>query len=124
MLNCGDTFLAGDEDDENLHLRIIITPPVEGEIVTVAIVTAHKRSERLVVLNVGDHEFITHESVIAYKHSAIKVVADIEAAISAGLAKPREPVSPTLLKKAQDGLRESEFTPNGVLHYFKSVMGL
>lgn len=124
MLSCGDTFLTGDGDDDNFHLWIIITPPNEGEVVTVCVVTAHKRSERLVVLNKGDHPFIDHESVIAYRYSKIRVVADIEAAFVTGAAKKREPVTGDILKKAQGCLVESDFTPNGVRHYFKSVQGL
>lgn len=77
MLDCGDTFLTGD-DSEDLHLWIIVTPPTEGEVVTACMVTAHKKSERLVVLNVGDHPFIKHESVIAYRWSKIRAVDEIE----------------------------------------------
>lgn len=124
MLNCGDTFLTDDGDEENFHLWIIITPPTEGEVVTVCIVTAHKKSERLVVINKGDHPFITHESVIAYGWSKIRAVTDIEAAFVAGAAKHREPIAADILKKAQDCLLESDFTPNGVRHYFKSLAGL
>jgi len=125
MLNCGDTFLIGtDEDAEDLHLQIITTPPKEGEVVTVCVVSAHKRSERSVVLNEGDHEFITHESVIEFKWSKIRYVTDIEAAIANGGAKTRAPIAPEILKKAQNWLVESDFTPNGVRHYFKEVMGL
>lgn len=122
MLSCGDTFLTG--DDDNFHLWIIITPPNEGEVVTVCVVTAHKRSERLVVLNKGDHPFIDHESVVAYLYSKIRAVADIEAALVTGAAKKREPIAEPILKRAQSCLIESDFTPNGVRHYFKSVMGL
>ena len=78
MLKCGDAFLTGDGDENNFHLWVIITPPSEGEVVTVCVVTAHKRSERLVVLQNGDHPFIQHESVIAYLHSKIRTVVDIE----------------------------------------------
>lgn len=121
MLSCGDTFLTDDGDEENFHLWIIITPPNEGEVITVCVVTAHKRSERLVVLNSGDHPFITHESVIAYGWSKIRAVGDIEAAFAAKAAKLREPISPAILKRAQDALLDSDFTPNGVRHYFKSL---
>lgn len=124
MLNCGDTFLTGDGDEDNFHLWIIITQPNEGEVVTVCVVTSHKRSERLVVLNKGDHPFIDHESVIAYYYSKIRAVADIEAAFVARAARKREPVSEHILRRAQNGLLDSEFTPNGVRHYFKSVQGL
>ena len=69
MLDCGDTFLTGDGDEDNFHLWVVITPAIEGEVITVCVVTALKRSERLVVLNKGDHPFIQHESVVAYYFS-------------------------------------------------------
>jgi hypothetical protein len=121
MLNCGDTFLTGDGDENNFHLWVIISPPSQGEVVTVCVVTAHKRSERLVVLNAGDHPFIRHESVIAYGHSQIRAVCDIEAALTAGIAKQRESVEEKLLKRIQAGLMESDFTPNQVRHYYNSL---
>lgn len=124
MVSCGDTFLTGDGDEDNFHLWIIITPPNEGEVVTVCVVTAHRRSERLVVLNKGDHPFIQHESVIAYRYAKIRAVDDIEAAFATSAAKQREPVAEAILKKAQNCLIESDFTPNGVRYYFKSVMSL
>jgi hypothetical protein len=85
-------------------------------------VTAHKRSERLVVLNQGDHPFIQHESVIAYLYSKIRTVPDIEELLNKGIAKKRDPVSPELLKRIQTGLVESDFTPNGVRAYYREVM--
>lgn len=122
MLNCGDTFLTGDGDEENFHLWIIITPPSEGEVVTVCVVTAHKRSERLVVLNDGDHPFIKHESVIAYRFSKIREIGDIEAAIAAKAARKREPISGDILRRVQGGLIESDFTPNDVRFYYEMTM--
>jgi hypothetical protein len=122
MLSCGDTFLTGDGDDEIYHLWIVITPPSEGEVVTVSVTTALKRSNRLVVLNAGDHPFIRHESVVAYNYSKIRLVSDIQLLISTHSAKRREPVSPELLEKVRAGLVDSDFTPNGVRAYYKSVM--
>lgn len=124
MLNCGDTFLTGDEDNDIYHLWIVITAPSEGEVVTVSVTTAIKRSERLVVLNPGDHLFVKHESVIAYSYSKIRLVSDIELLISTGNAKRREPVSDALLRRVRAGLLDSDFTPNGVRSFYKSVMGL
>jgi len=124
MLNCGDTFLTGDEEDQDLHLWIIISPPSEGEVVTVSVTTKRKRSESLVVLRPGDHPFIAHDSVIAYSYSRVRPVDDIETALLNGTAKKREPVSEQLLKRVQAGLLDSDFTPNGVRHFFREVMGL
>jgi len=120
MLCCGDTFLTGDDDDD-LHLWIAITPPTNGEVITVSVTTQRKGSEALVVLHEGDHPFIKHDSVIAYIYSRIRTVASIEAALLSGTAKQREPVSAGVLKRVQDGLLDSNFTPNGVRFYYKNL---
>src|SRR5258708_2588959 len=95
MLKEGDTFLTGDAEDQSLHLWIVITPPTEGEVVTVSVTTRRRKSETLVVLKSGDHPFIEHESVIAYSYSRIRSVDDISAAIRNDTAKQREPISRT-----------------------------
>jgi hypothetical protein len=124
MLACGDTFLTGndDEEDEDWHLWIVTSPPVAGEVVVTCVTTRRKHSEPLVILKPGDHPFIKNESVIAYAFTKIRTVADIEAAIQQKSAKKRECVSEAVLKRVQDGVFDSDFTPNGERRYFKSVM--
>jgi mRNA-degrading endonuclease toxin of MazEF toxin-antitoxin module len=55
MLNRGDTFLTGDEQgdeqEDTLHLWIVLTPPSEGEVVTVSVTTRQRHSETLVELH-------------------------------------------------------------------------
>ena len=121
MLNCGDTFYAGETEDDEPHLSVIITPPSEGEVVTVSITTRRRKSEALVCLNVGDHPFIKHESVVAYAYSRTRSVDDIESAVQSGNAILREPVAPALLKRIRMGLRDSDFTPNGVRYLYCSL---
>jgi len=58
MLRQGNTFLIGDEQDDTLHLWIILTPPSEGEVITVSVTTRRRKSETLVTLRSGDHPFI------------------------------------------------------------------
>ncbi len=122
MLECGGTFLTGDGEEDNFHLWVIITPVNEGEVVTVCVVTAHKKSEQLVVLNCGDHPFIQHKSVIAYRFSKIRMVSDIEELLAKGMARKREPVSPELLGRIRAGLVDSDFTPNHVRAFYREVM--
>lgn len=121
MLNRGDTFLTGDEQDDTLHLWIVLTPPCEGEVVTVSVTTKRRRSETLVELHPGDHPFIVHDSVIAYSYARIRTVEEIEVAVASGAAKLREPVSPELLRRVCNGLLDSDFTPNGIRHFYKSI---
>jgi hypothetical protein len=73
------------------------------------------------VLKKGEHPFIKHESVIAYGYAAIKWEENIDNAILNGVATKREPVSPQLLKRVQAGLIDSDFTPNEVRHFYKSI---
>lgn len=118
MINCGDTFYASDDEDVEPHLQVIITPPHEGDVITTSITTKHRKSETLVILKAGDHPFIRWDSVVSYRHSYIRKVNDIEVAIRDGLASRREPISDTLLRKIRMGLRDSDFTPNGVRSFY------
>ena len=121
MLNCGDTFLTGDEQEDTLHLWIVLTPSSEGEVVTVSVTTKRRRSETLVELHPGDHPFIVHDSVIAYSYARIRTVEEIEVAFASGTARLREPVSPEVLERVCNGLVDSDFTPNGIRHFYKSI---
>ncbi len=122
MLECGDTFLAGDSENEDFHLRIVLTPPTEGEVVVVCVTSKRKKSETLVELHKGDHEFIEHDSVVSYAYTQIKLVDDIESAIASGAAIKKEKASEALLSRLRAGLLESDRTPNGVRAYYRSVM--
>ena len=122
MLSRGDTFLTGDEQDDTLHLWIILTPPSEGEVVTVSVTTKRRRSETLVELHPGDHPFIVHDSVIAYSYSRIRTVEEIEVAVASGTAKLREPISPKILERVCNGLLDSDFAPNGIRNFYKNTL--
>jgi hypothetical protein len=118
MLSCGDTFYASDDEDVEPHLFVIITPPHEGDVITVSVTTRRQKSEALVILKVGDHPFIKWESVVSYRHAQIRKLKQLEAAIDSGLAAKREPISGSLLRRIRMGLMESEFTEYGVLHFY------
>lgn len=86
-----------------------------------SVTTRRRKSETLVQLHPGDHPFIVHESVIAYAYARIRTVEEIEVAIATGTAKLREPMSPELLGRICNGLIDSDFTPNGIRHFYKSI---
>ncbi|MGH9477257.1 MAG: hypothetical protein ACRD1C_13160 [Terriglobales bacterium] len=88
---------------------------------TLSITTAHARSERLVVLAAGEHPFLQHESVAAYAYAALEQVAAIESALRSGAAAAREPAEPSLLRRLQMGLLDSEHTPNHVLQFAREA---
>jgi hypothetical protein len=121
-MNCGDTFIIEDDDGTDEHLHVILTPPsLADEVVTVSISTRRRWSETLVCLQKGEHPWITRESVVAYHFAAIRTCAAIEAAVTAGKARPKEQASPELIRKILAGLIDSDFTPPVVLAYYKGI---
>jgi hypothetical protein len=122
MLECGDTFLAGDTEYDEFHLWVILTPTHLGEVVTVNFTTRHKRSDTTVIIKAGDHPFINNESVVAYRYARVMKVADIDKAIIEETAVKREKVSPALLKRVRAGLLESDHTENCVRHLYREFM--
>lgn len=121
MISRCDTFLTGEEDDETLHLWVVVTPPIDGEVVIVSITTRRRTSETILVLRKGDHPFIEHDSVPACGYARIESVEQIEHAIKAGTAKAREPMPDSLTQRILGCVRESDFTPNGVRHYLNGI---
>jgi hypothetical protein len=122
MIACGNTFLIEDEDGYDCHLCIVITPPSYGEAVIVSITTERTRSEKLVRLKKEDHPFLERASVISYSYSRVTTVEEIETAIKNGTAMPRVDASEKLVKRAQDGLIESDRTPNWVKLRYREIM--
>jgi hypothetical protein len=121
-MKCGDTFMIEDDDGTDEHLHVVLTEPsLAGEVVTANISTRRRWSESLVRLQVGEHPFITSESIVSYAFAAIRSYAAIEAAIKAGTARPKEKASPELVKKIIAGLIDSDFTPPGVRAYYIAI---
>lgn len=121
-MTCGDTFVIEDDDGTKEHLHVILTAPsLADEVVTASISTRQRWSETLVCLQIGEHPWITAESVVAYRYAAIRTCAAILAAVAAGKARAREKASPELVKKMLAGLVDSDFTPPAVRAYYKAI---
>lgn len=124
-MDSGDTFMIEDEDGADEHLHVVLTKPsLAGEVITACISTRKRWSEPLVCIQAGEHPFITRESVVPYRFAAIRTCADIEKAVQAGSARPKEKASPELVRKIVAGLRDSDFTPPAVLAYYKAISRL
>ena len=69
------------------------------------------------VLNVGDHDFITHESVINYGDAKIAETDKIKQAIKKQIFKPKKPITNNLLNRIIKGAKSSNAFPQGYLKY-------
>ena len=81
MLRPGDTFLLPSRVGGTKHLWIVLTPPDEtGKAVCVNI-TSRTQSfcETTVILNLGDHAFISRESVVRYVDARFLNIREVEA---------------------------------------------
>jgi mRNA-degrading endonuclease toxin of MazEF toxin-antitoxin module len=119
-MDCGDAFMIDDDDETKEHLHVVLTKPAaDGEVITVPICTRHRWSEVLVCVEPGDHPFIEHSSIVAYRHARIRKCASIQRAIECGKARSKEHVSESLLARMQAGLLDSDFVANEVRAFFR-----
>lgn len=115
MLKAGDTFLM--ESGPTKHLFVVLDDPKvqpgHGKVLIAVCVgiTSATDDGRIIdptcIIEPGEHPFIRHRSFAHYR-KAETIREDIYApAIKSGQYPLKEPVSPALLQRLQDGLRQS-----------------
>ncbi len=102
--------------NQNLkHLFIILTNPVNNEIITVNLSTCKtKFYDKSCILNKGDHPFIKHKSYIAYHHSKILTITKLKSMT----IKQLQPVSDNVFQRIISGLLQSKQTPNKIKQFY------
>lgn len=119
-MDCGDTFLMpAPGGAATPHLWIVVTQPdpQTHECAIVSVTTLRNSKDQTVLLRVGDHPFIRHDSTIFYGDAMIVDARRLEAEIAAGLALVRERCPSTTLKLVQDGVVASPFTRPKILRF-------
>src|SRR3989304_525042 len=120
MLKGGDTVFMPKHADATPHLWVILTNPnVDGLIAIVNITSLNTQPDTTTILQVGDHPFIRHASVVLYSDARIAPLLPIEQGIkmNSGLFRQLDPCSDELLKKICNGIFVSDFTPNKVIEF-------
>ena len=127
MLSCGQTFIAPVTSKATEHLWIILTDPNEQGKAVCVNVSSRKSScpDLTLLLNVGDHPFITRPSFVYYAEAAFLDLSLVEQLIKHNSTrincKAHAAVKGELLKKIRDGLVRSKQTPNDIKAYCKSL---
>jgi hypothetical protein len=126
MLRCGDTFLMpAPGGTATPHLWIVITEPDPASNLSgiVSVTTLRNSKDQTVILRVGDHPFIRHESTIFYGDAMIVDAQRLENEIAAGLAVRREKCPAATLKLVQQGVGASPFTRPKFLRFCREQWG-
>ncbi len=118
MITTKFTFLSRTHKSEKEHLYIIIAViDNDTKALFVNITTEKEDYDTSCILRVGDHEFITHDSVINYGEATITEIDKLEEAISKGRLKPHRPVTDNLLIRIVNGAKTSDAFPEGLLKH-------
>lgn len=118
-MDCGDSFLAPVGGSAIPHLWILVTQPdPQSHLCAIVSVTTLRNSkDQTVILRVGDHPFIRHDSAIFYGDAMIVDARRIKADMAAGLAIARERCPAATLRLAQQGVAASPFTRPKILRF-------
>lgn len=123
MLACspGISYLQKDESEGN-HFYFIISSPCPKNRVLVVNITSARTPGALIstcFLEPGDHEFIRHRSAVYYQKATIEPCDKIAAGMRVSLLIPKAPLRASVLKRIQEGARQSEDLPIECMDYFQ-----
>jgi hypothetical protein len=116
MAGRGDCFLLPKPGRETEHLWLVITnpDPVTHDAIMVNVTTRRPHSDTTTILQVGDHPFVQKPSVIFYADARMVDTRLLDAAVQRGAYQPHVPFLTPVLRKIQQGLLSSGFTPKKI----------
>jgi hypothetical protein len=119
-LIAGHTFLY-DLKDATPHLWIVSSnPDGEGNFLVVSLTSLKGNKDQTVMLHGGEHPFLKWGTCAAYIHADIMTVERLQALISSGNAKMKEPLADDKTKLILDGFTASDFTKKRVREFARA----
>ncbi len=105
------------------HLWILVTAvnPQTGEVIIVNFTTQRSNSDNSVVIRPGEHPFVDHPTIVFYADARAAELQLLEAAIKQGTISTHAPLCPALLKRVQEGLLLSPYTPGKIKNAFMAA---
>ena len=120
MITAGSAFLAPTPPYNTQYLYIIIVI-IDNKALFVNVTTKTDNKDATCILKIGDHNYITRDSVINYFDAKIALIADLEKAISNKMFVLQNPASDVLLQRIQKGALISPFLPLKYLKYIPTT---
>ncbi len=118
-------LLRGNPATVQPHLWFILTDPdpTTLDVAAVMLVTARPHTDKTLMLCVGDHEFITHDSAVDYGSARRLKVVRLEALVTAGRCEMKADMASDLLKRVRDGLLKSPRTIHHIADWCRPRFG-
>jgi hypothetical protein len=118
MITTKFTFLSRTPPYKTEHLYIIISILSNNtKALFVNVTTKKDNSDISCILRIGDHDFITRDSVINYGDATIAEIDKLKEAIGKRYFKPQKPITDDLLIRILKGARNSKAFPQGYLKH-------
>lgn len=97
------------------HLYFVASSPDDSsEIVLLSLTTDRPHADHTCEIAVGEHPFVTRPTVVAYYKARCVTIDWLKDQLEKGFAIRREPLSPELLGRVQQGAIRSLQTPIGI----------
>jgi hypothetical protein len=104
-MRAGDTFTLKDKSVDS-HLWVIVSDPAADaeRLLFVSMTSYDITKEKVCLLDVGDHPFITHRTCIAYDFAKVAPLKALIALRDQGPLAMNQPVSAELLERIRQGI--------------------
>jgi hypothetical protein len=120
MLQAGQTILLPKPGHETAHLWVVLTAPdAQGQAMIVNFTTLRPHSDTTVVIQPGEHPFVTHATAVHYADARLTTAAAIAGAIASGHFRAHRDCSPALLQRLLLGALASPYTPEKIKRYLR-----
>lgn len=122
-MRCGDAVYMAVLGVPSEHLWILISDPAPDTFlgVMVSVTTLRHGHDQTVILQVGDHPFITRPSAVYFGDARLFDTRRIDQDILVGNVQQLQCCSPSLLSLLQRGVLASPRTPNKILEVCRNA---
>jgi hypothetical protein len=124
LITAGRAFLvSGPHFNAAPHLWFVLTDPslTDERLVAVMVVTARSHTDATVLLQVGDHPFIRHDSNVDYGGAILVHVSKFERAMASGRCHLQPDMDRALLDRVRKGLLNSSRTVHWLIEHCRPL---
>ncbi len=119
LIRSGSAILLREAPSTKPHLWFVLTYP-EGNpprVVAVMLRTTRRHTDDTLILDIGDHPFVKHESSVHYSSAQQFKVRAVLREMARGRCHLRENISSNLLARVRQGLLDSPYTVHAIRDY-------